>query len=507
MNRLPGSRSLREGRRPRWVAPGAFAFAVIVAAGCARRPVPPSPSLLAEEDCPALAGRPEPGASLIFALGEPVDAANSPLPDNAAEAIVFANLYETLIAVDCRGRIFPGLAEAWKASEDKREWTFTLRRDAHFWDGKRVRAADVKSAWASERRRLRLRGRLDWVWEEIRPRFVRVLDDRRLVVVLPRARKELPHLLSNPAFAVTRRIPGEPWPLGTATLRVDQVGSSGEELRIVPVTSGWGLVRSPASIIFRILRDKDPRDLLAEGADAVLARDRAACEYLARRSDLYTATALPWDRLYLLLFPDDTSAAPAIRAARANLARDVVGSDAVPWESALLDCLELPCPQPLAERRPFLEKSHRGRLLYPDDDREARSLAARIAYLLATAGSGPAPAIAGLSRNAFREAVARGDGAAIILPLARRFAVDCLQVRELLKAAPWLLEREAAEAAGLAERAAVVLDEPMRTGRVTPLVATRAHLVTRTGLSGVRFDFDGVPRLARAGWSVEGSLP
>ena len=43
-----------------------------------------------------LLGRAEPGASLTFALIEPVDAANAPLPDNPAEAIVFGNLYETL---------------------------------------------------------------------------------------------------------------------------------------------------------------------------------------------------------------------------------------------------------------------------------------------------------------------------------------------------------------------------------------------------------------------------
>jgi hypothetical protein len=317
----------------------------------------------------------------------------------------------------------------------------------------------------------------------------------------------LPHLLSQPAFAVTRRIPGERWPLGTASMRLAEGAPPEEELTLVPVTSGWGPLRSPARMAFRILPGRDPRDLLAEGADAVLTRDRAACEYLARREDEYTVTALPWDRLYLLLLPEDASAAATIRAARANLARDAVAADAIPWDSVFLDCLELPCPQRALAPPPPAERTYRGRLIYPQADRDARDLAARIAFLLAATGSGPAPAIEGLPRNEFREALARGDGDGIILPVARRFATDCLQAHELLIAVPWLLDREAANAGGPAERAAVVLDEPVRAGRITPLVATRAHLVTRAGLGGVRFGYDGVPRLGRAGWSVEGSLP
>ncbi len=508
MTPLPRSLSPQENRRrTRWIAGGALAVALCVGAGCARRPALPSPSLLAEENCPTLPGRAEPGTSLTFALTEPVDAANAPLPDNAAEAIVFGNLYETLVAVDCRGQVVPALAEAWRMSEDGREWTFTLRRDARFWDGTRVRAADVKSAWSLERRRLRLSGRLGWMWKEIRPRFVRIVDDRRLAIVLLRAREDLPHLLSQPAFAVTRRIPGERWPLGTLSMRVAEGAPFDGEITLVPVTSGWGPLRSPARITFRILPGRDPRDLLAEGADAVLTRDRAACEYLARRENEYAATALPWDRLYLLLLPEDASAAAPIHAARANLARDAVASDAIPWDSVFLDCLELPCPQHEIELQAPTGKAYRGRLIYPQADRDARDLAARIAFLLAANGRGPAPAIEGLPRNEFREALARGDGDGIVLPVARRFATDCLQAHELLTAAPWLLDREALEASRPAKRAAVVLEEPVRAGRITPLVATRAHLVTRAGLSGVRFDYDGVPGLGRAGWSVEGSLP
>src|SRR2546430_16759011 len=43
------------------------------------------------------------------------------------DALPISELYETLIRVDCAGRVLPGLAQSWEGSGDR--WTFTLRDD------------------------------------------------------------------------------------------------------------------------------------------------------------------------------------------------------------------------------------------------------------------------------------------------------------------------------------------------------------------------------------------
>src|SRR5213078_699640 len=119
----------------------ALLFAGLLAAACRAGPpgAAPAPALPAPGAAPSdttcrLA--PSPAAkrdTVAVALAEPIEATHAPLARNDAERFVFAELYETLIRVDCAGRVLPGLAQSWEASGDR--WTFTLRDDARFWDG------------------------------------------------------------------------------------------------------------------------------------------------------------------------------------------------------------------------------------------------------------------------------------------------------------------------------------------------------------------------------------
>jgi peptide/nickel transport system substrate-binding protein/oligopeptide transport system substrate-binding protein len=43
----------------------------------------------------------------------------------------------------------PAVASSWTVSEDKKEWTFTLREFARYWNGDPVRAEDFRAAWIS----------------------------------------------------------------------------------------------------------------------------------------------------------------------------------------------------------------------------------------------------------------------------------------------------------------------------------------------------------------------
>jgi peptide/nickel transport system substrate-binding protein/oligopeptide transport system substrate-binding protein len=68
----------------------------------------------------------------------------------ASEAQLFTAIYEGLYSYHpFTMEPLPALAENWDVSEDKKQWTFTIRKDAKFWNGDPVRAEDFKAAWLS----------------------------------------------------------------------------------------------------------------------------------------------------------------------------------------------------------------------------------------------------------------------------------------------------------------------------------------------------------------------
>src|SRR3954462_12078714 len=55
-------------------------------------------------------------------------------------------LFDNLTQFDADARLKPGLARSWNASSDGRVYTFHLRTNASFHDGRPVRAADVRAS-------------------------------------------------------------------------------------------------------------------------------------------------------------------------------------------------------------------------------------------------------------------------------------------------------------------------------------------------------------------------
>ena len=64
--------------------------------------------------------------------------------------MLFRQLYETLVRVDCHGRVRPGLAASWRLDANGRTWIVTLRENARFSDGAPVTAADVRASWTRD---------------------------------------------------------------------------------------------------------------------------------------------------------------------------------------------------------------------------------------------------------------------------------------------------------------------------------------------------------------------
>jgi len=390
--------------------------------------------------------------TLVIGVSGAVDPVHAPVPHSDAERIVFRQLYETLIRLDCTGQAKPGLADAWSASESGRRWTFTLRAGAAFSDGLTVTAADVIASW---------HGR-DSVGS---PAMEVSSESERVLVVRFRERTTtVPLVFADPELAVTRLVVGQDWPAGTGAYTADT--SNGRV--IVSPLRGGGL---PVLALLRSSGAGDARDLLDAGVDVLLTDEPAALSYAAGRPG-FTVTPLPWDRTYALL----GVGVPDISASlRAGLARDAVRVAARPgpaserfWWFASGACRD--DPPPFAGSLP--PSSSRATLVYADGDRPARDLAERL-VALGMGGAVPARAV-GLPAADFAAALASGGSAQFVLSLPRAALDSCREVRKLLARAPWLA------AAG---------------ARIEPLVETRRHVVVRRGAEAFSVDWDGTLRV------------
>jgi peptide/nickel transport system substrate-binding protein/oligopeptide transport system substrate-binding protein len=68
----------------------------------------------------------------------------------ASEAQLFTALYEWLFSYHpFTMEPVPALASDWKISEDKKQWTFSIREQARYWNGDPVTAEDFRAAWLS----------------------------------------------------------------------------------------------------------------------------------------------------------------------------------------------------------------------------------------------------------------------------------------------------------------------------------------------------------------------
>lgn len=378
-----------------------------------------APGAAAAGNACALLGAPEPTRdTLALGLAEPVDPAHAPVPTNRAERLLFAQLYEPLVRLDCTGALRPALAESWQSDDGGASWVFTLRPDARFADGSPVTAADVVQSW---------RGRPEIAGAS-------ALGDRRVAVTLLVPAPDGPAALARPEYAVAKLRPGA-WPLGTGPYQLDG------DARLATGARPALLVRRAAG--------SDPRDLLDSGADLLVTDNPTALAYARQRSEL-TVVPLPWDRHYLLAVPAaGPETAPLSPGEQAALARDAVRVEARPAERPS-------CDRPGSGQSAAGElaaRSARARIVYPRGDSVARDLAAR---LVALGRTGPGGRAVGLGPPELDAALRAGRDAAVVALLGARGA--CL--------APESWSRELVLLPLIDTRAAAVV----RRGAAAPMV-------------------------------------
>ncbi|HUF27710.1 MAG TPA: ABC transporter substrate-binding protein [Gemmatimonadaceae bacterium] len=428
------------------------------------------------------------GDTVTMALAEPTLPGDRAWPRSASERMVAAHLHETLVRVDCDGRVRPGLARSWRR-EDLRLWVLTLRDDAAFADGSPVTARDVQASWARHP-----------AWAL--PATIRRTDDRTLTVELPLETDDAIAVLAHPALAPVRAGSSSGSVVGAGSHRT----SGSVDAARLALTS-----RRPGSPVLRVRRTSpaDARNQIDLGVDVLVTDDAAAIEYARGRGDRMVES-LPWSHSYALLVPGRGVAGPSDEAEMLTALRDRMAADATRgsaraaagpfWWQAAAHCQSVPGG---AAQGLLGDATRPPRIVYDAGDRTARSIAER---LVALAGFGEGtieramvysafPSLtgttrltaAGLSAADLERAIEAGSAMAFVVSLPQRTLAPCLEL-----AAPGVT--------GIAV-GATALEQRL----LVPLIDIRPHLITRRGAFAGTIDLLGAVRLRGADGVLAGS--
>jgi len=408
------------------------------------------------------------GDTLTLAIMTPVDWSHVPEPANAAERLAFAQLYETLIDVDCDGHASPALAASWTLDATKTRITLSLRHDAMFWSGKPLTANDVLAAW---QRSAALSTSSIRLAREI-VSGTTVIDDHTLIVSLPDTSWMV---LASPALSIYEQQATARWAEGSGPYRIAEQAAPGVFL-LMPIASQSApyLRSAPAP-------SGDPRDAIDAGSDLLVTNDPMALAYAVARPDL-EAVPLPWTRTYALGIP---GAAPTIASAllgpdsvsgalRASLAHEAVRAQARAaqppyWWDGSPTCAST--PDSLSAPRGASGRSNR--VVYRRDDAIARGLAERlVAFDSHSIASG-------LSPNDFARVLRGGGELAYVLDVPRASWSPCDDLIELRSSAPWLI-------AGVGAHA-----------QLLPLIDTRETAIINRNRVSATVDWSGTLHFSR----------
>ena len=450
---MPGSRVVLYGLIAGWAT-----IASYIAPADATATAPPS-----QPDC-AIAEDGEPIASV--GVSEPVNPAHAPRPANDAERLVFRQLYDTLVQVDCMGHLRAGLAVSWQLAADGR-WIVGLRDDARFADGTPVTPNDVVASWSRN--------------SELRPEVRRIVEsvtiiDGGIAIALRRRSADGPTALAHADLAIAKPATDSAWPMGTRGARI---ATDGEKSRIKGATV-LTVTRADAPPLRIVSASGDARDLLDDGVDLLLSRDRATLDY-ARTLPQMQLVPLAWQRVRVLLAPGRrrTASMPSDQT-RQVLAADAIrgesrGAQEPFWWQSIDGCDVASSPSPRSSLVP--------RITYDAGDGAARDLAERLVALVRGSGTATATWLemllpdrprrsfqraVGLTGTALAQALRVGGDAGYVVSVESRPLDACRELQALMDAAPWL--------------------DP---GTIMPLVETRQHAIIRRGRSGIAADWDG----------------
>ena len=238
---------------------------------------------------------------VTVALTTPVDPAHAPWPRSASERLLFAQLYEPLVRLDCTGRVVAALARSWSLDSSRvpgrAEWRFVIGDGLRFHGGERVTAANVIESWRASA--VAHAGQPSGALIAAIAAGGRALDDSTLMVSLPDSLAS-PRTFASAALAVARRSPGSEWPDGTTSYQVESSVAAGEGS--APARSIALRSSTAPPLLFRIYQQGDARDILDAGVDLLATASPVAVQYAATQSGR-ALIELPWTRTYTIALP------------------------------------------------------------------------------------------------------------------------------------------------------------------------------------------------------------
>lgn len=344
---------------------------------------------------------------------------------------------QTLVTLDCTGRMAAGLATAWHVDDTGMRWTFRLR------DGTGVTTDAIAQHW-------------------------RMLDSRGVDAVRAVTAREVEFLLSEAS--------GDPWRMFAS-----------------PVYAMPSTRAAPSKSVIQPVEDQgsDVRDLLDRGVDVVVTADPDAIEYAQQHPD-FVVQPLPWQQTYGLFLPhsdrlhsEGANALPVVFLEA--LATEAVRRDA---RAHQVDTSACSIARPATTvARDVASRSGSRTLVYLRHDPTTRDLAERLVVLhtmegdalppklrkvLSADASATALTLEGVSRSALVDRVARGGEDIILGSLPTLVTTAC--------------NTDLFSIYGDMDD---VLWQAWATGRFLPLVDTRAHLLVRKGVGPLRVDAFG----------------
>ncbi|HEY4200833.1 MAG TPA: ABC transporter substrate-binding protein [Devosiaceae bacterium] len=176
-----------------------------------------------------------------------------------------AQIFDTLVAYK-NGDFAPSLAKSWKASEDAKTWTFTLRDGAKFTDGSTVDAEDVK---ASVARVVELAGPLAGLFK---PLTVTVTSPTELTFTSDVGQGALLGKLSVLAIIPSELTKDGEFglhPVGSGPFKVDSFDPS-QGVKLSANANYWGGAPALSSVSFRMIPEQAARSTALETGEIQL---------------------------------------------------------------------------------------------------------------------------------------------------------------------------------------------------------------------------------------------
>lgn len=235
-------------------------------------------------------------------IGIPQDLEDSLDPHKAVAAgtkEVLFNIFEGLVKPDSDGNIIPAVAESYKASDDGKVYTFTLREGIRFHDGNPVTVEDIK--YSIDKCADTSNGEpLIAAFSNIES--VNILDGRTVEIVLKEANTEFDAELANVTAAIVpaSNDGADTNPIGTGPYRY--VSRSPQENFVMTAFDGyWGKKAHLKDVTFKICANADSIVMDLEGGSIdMFARVTASqAAELSDRFDVLEGTMNLVQALYL----------------------------------------------------------------------------------------------------------------------------------------------------------------------------------------------------------------